>query len=123
MSNYLQRLAPYLSGAGNTLINLDADEVGPDDLIGHLLIFSGDVIVAAQTGGELPPLPEALTAPISGRISNETRIAFLLASGGLATAQIQLAYTKPRFSMALRFATQAINAILAGRAVPTLPTL
>jgi hypothetical protein len=120
---FFTKLAPYLAGTGATLINLDENEIGTDDVAGQLLIYAADVISSVSNDEDLPALPDVLSQVIAGKLSGPARTAIILASGPLSIAQFQLAATHPRASKALRYVAQVLNAIAAGKPVPPAPSL
>ncbi len=120
--NFFVKLGPYLAGVGAPLLTLDENETGADDIVGHVLLYSADVIATVDAGGEeLPPLPEILVSGISGKINGATRTAIILVSGPLAIAQFQLASSKPRLAKALGYVRQVLQAVAANRQVPQPP--
>jgi len=121
-SNFFVKLAPYLAGTGASLINLDENESGTDDLVGQLLIFAADVIESVTTDGDIPPLPEILSSSVAGKITGPARTAIILTSAPIAIAQFQLAATHPKASKALKYTGQVLAALSAGRTVPTAPS-
>lgn len=122
-NNFFVKLAPYFAGTGASLVNLDENESGPDDVVGHLLIYAAEVIGQVETGGDqLPPLPDILLTPLTGKITGATRTAIVLVSGPLMIAQFQLAASKPRLAKGLGYVSQVLQALAANRPVPTAPT-
>lgn len=121
-NNFFTTLAPYLAGVGVSLLTLDENETGPDDVAGSVLLYAAEVIGAVEAGGEeLPPLPPILADGIGGKINGATRTAIILVSGPLAIAQFQLAASKPRLAKALGYVRQVLQAIAANRQVPQPP--
>jgi len=117
--SFFVKLAPYLAGVGAPLLTLDENETGPDDIVGHALLWGAEVIEVANAGGEeLPPLPEILVSGIGGKINGATRTAIILVSGPLAIAQFQLAPTKPRLAKALGYVRQVLQAVAANKPLP-----
>jgi len=122
MSAFLQKLAASLGGAGNLLLNLDANDVGPDDCAGHFLVYAGDVLVAVQTDGDLPPLPSQASSAITGKLSPDARKILTAVGVGLGVAQMTLAFTgKGKAATALKYVSQALNALASGFALPATP--
>lgn len=121
-SNFFLKLAPYLAGTGASLVNLDENEVGNDDLVGQLLIFAAEVISSVSTDGDIPPLPAILSESVAGKITGPARTAIILTSAPLAIAQFQLALSHPRASKALKYVGQVLSALSAGRPVPAAPS-
>jgi hypothetical protein len=121
MSPFLQKLAAYVFGIGSSLVNLDPNDVGADDVAGQILIYSGEVIISVTSGPDLPPLPEILAKPVEGKISGFTRDALIVATGALGIAQIQFSITKPKLALALKYVNQVISALLSSRPVPKAP--
>jgi len=119
---FFTKLAPYLAGTGSTLINLDEDEIGTDDVAGNLLIYAADVIQSVSDDVDLPALPDIISQVIAGKLSGPARTAVILASGPLSIAQFQLAATHPKASKALKYVAQVLNAISAGKPVPPAPS-
>lgn len=121
-NNFFVSLAPYLAGTGASLLSLDEDETGPDDVVGNVLLYAAEVIGVVDSGGEeLPPLPEILVSGIGGKINGATRTAIILVSGPLAIAQFQLAASKPKLAKALGYVRQVLQAIAANKPVPAVP--
>lgn len=116
----IEQIAPYLSGVGFTLTSLDADDTGADDIAGQFLVYSGEAITAVLEGVDLPPLPEVLAAMAAGKISGVARGVLTVAGTFLTILQIQVMSSNPKLSSILRYVSQGIQAILAGRSVPTL---
>lgn len=121
-SNFFDKLAPWLAGIGASLTALDDNTTGPDDLVGELLIYGAGVALSVNTGAELPPLPEIVSAGIAGKISGAARSSIVLASGVLMVAEFQLAATHPRQSKAFHYIGQVLAALVAGRTVPAAPS-
>lgn len=119
---FFNKLAPYLAGTGNTLVNLDENEIGADDVAGHLLIYAADVIASVSNNEDLPALPDIVSQSIGGKLSGPARTAIILASGPISIAQFQLAASHPKASKALKYVAQVLNAIAAGKPVPTAPS-
>lgn len=117
----IEDIAPYLSGVGFTLTSLDADETGADDIAGQFMIFGGEVIGSIVAGVDLPPMPDSLTGLAAGKLSGVARGILTVAGTFLTILQLQVMVSKPKLSTALRYVSQGIQAILAGRAVPTVP--
>lgn len=120
--NFFTKLTPYLAGVGASLLSLDENETGPDDVVGSVLLWAADVVSVVEAGGEeLPPLPPILADGIGGKINSATRTAIILVSGPLAIAQFQLTASKPRLAKALGYVRQVLQAIAANRQVPQPP--
>lgn len=119
---FFSKLAPYLAGTGSTLVNLDENEIGTDDVAGQLLIYAADVISSVSNNEDLPALPDIISQGIAGKLSGSARLAVILASGPLSIAQFQLAATHPRAAKALKYVVQVLNAIAAGKPVPPAPS-
>jgi hypothetical protein len=117
----IENIAPYLSGVGFTLISIDADEVGADDIAGQFLLYGGEAINAVSTGLNLPPLPETITGLVAGKLSSAARTALTIAGTVLTILQIQVAVSKPKLATALRYIGQGIAALLASRQIPSAP--
>ena len=124
MSNFFTKLAPYLAGTGATLINLDENEIGPDDLAGQIILYAAEVIALVESGGEeLPPLPAILSEQVQGKLSGAARTTIIVITGPLTVARFQLAATKPRLSKALGYVSQVLTALAANKPVPIAPLL
>lgn len=121
-TQFFTKLAPYLAGTGASLINLDENETGTDDLVGQLLLYSADVITAITSNEDLPSLPTILSESVAGKISGPARTAIILTSAPLAIAEFQLAASHPRASKALKYVRQVLTAISAGKPVPPAPS-
>src|SRR5262245_21518031 len=115
----IEDIAPYLTGVGFTLTSLDADDSGADDIAGQFMIYGGEVIASVLASSDLPPLPEVLAGMVVGKISGVARGVLTVAGATLSILQIQVMASKPKLSTALRYVTQGIAALLAGRAIPS----
>lgn len=121
-NNFFVKLAPYLAATGQSLVNLDEDSVGADDVVGNILVYAGNVIVSVNNGdADLPPFPEAIAGVIVGKVTGPARTAIIIASGPLTIAEFQLAASNPKASKALHYVNQVLTAISAGKPVPTAP--
>jgi hypothetical protein len=121
MNPFLQRLAAILFGTGTSLINLDPNDVGADDVAGQILIYSSEVILSVTSGPDLPPLPEILAKPIEGKISGFTRDALNVAVGIVGLAQFQFSITKPKLALALKYVGQVISVLQSSKPIPAAP--
>lgn len=122
-SKFFDTLQPYLAGLGGPLIVIDDNDTGTDDIVGHLLLFSADVIGAVRANEDLPPFPDVITGTVGGKINGATRTAIILASAALGVAEIQLSLTHQKASKALRYVNQTLRAISAGKLAPLPPVL
>lgn len=113
----LQNVQPYLEFSGQLLVGADANDVGPDDVAGHALLYGGEVIQSVLYGGELPALPSELAAATTGKLSLSARLSISAARGGLLIAQGQLASSHPQAAARLRVVNQVLGALLSGRPV------
>jgi hypothetical protein len=120
-AKFFDTLQPYLAGLGGPLIVIDDNDTGTDDIVGHLLLFSADVIGAVRANEDLPPFPDVITGTVGGKINGATRTAIILASAALGVAEIQLSLTNPKASKALKYVNQVLRAISAGKPVPAAP--
>lgn len=121
-ANFFEKLAPYLAGTGASLVNLDENGTGPDDVAGEILLYAAQVVLAVTSGAtELPPLPPILSDSVAGKISGPARTAIIVATGPLTVAEFQLAASKPRFAKALGYVRQVLTALAAGKPVPAAP--
>lgn len=121
-TNFFAKLAPYLAGTGATLINLDENESGPDDIAGQIILYAAEVISLVEGGSEdLPPLPDILRDSIAGRISGAARTTIIVITGPLTVARFQLMATKPRLARALGYVSQVLAALSANRPLPPAP--
>lgn len=111
-------LAAVFSASGNKLINLDENTSGGDDFAGELLLFTGDAIQAIHEGEDLPALPEAILNGTSAKITGIARVSLDMVSTLLPFIQMS---TGPKYRAALRYLSQAINQLLAGKTVPPVP--
>lgn len=116
----IQTIAPYLSGVGFTLISIDENETGADDVAGQFLIYGGEVINAVSLGIDLPPLPDVISERVAGKIGNAARGVLMGVGTFLTILQMQIAASEPRLAAVLRYVSQGIAAVLAGRAIPAL---
>ena len=117
----IQTIAPYLSATGFGLISIDANDTGADDLARQFLLYGGDLITAINAGADLPPLPEIAGKAITDKLSGSARLTLTIAGINLTILQGQVAAGKPKLAVALRYVTQAIAALMAGRSVPAAP--
>jgi hypothetical protein len=115
----IETIAPYLSGVGFTLISIDENETGADDIAGQLLLYGGEVINSIIADVDLPPLPEGLVGMVAGKVSNTARGILMAAGTTLTILQGQVMASKPKLSTALRYISQGIQALLAGRPIPS----
>jgi hypothetical protein len=122
MSAFLEKLAISLAGAGGLLLNLDPNDVGPDDCAGHLIVYAGDVHVAVNTNDDLPPLPAIVTKPLAGKIGPEARKILHAFGVSLVVAQMTLAFAgKSSAAQALKYVGQALTALASGSPLPAAP--
>ena len=120
--NFLNKLTPYLAGLGASLINLDENNQGPDDIAGAALLYAADVIAAVDGGADqLPPLPDILLQPVQGKLSGAARTTIVLATGPIQIARFQLLSSKPRLSRALGYIGDVLTALAASKPVPPVP--
>lgn len=115
----IEDIAPYLSGVGFTLTSLDVDETGADDIAGQFLIYGGEVISSIVAGGDLPPMPGSLAGLVAGKLSGVARGVLTVAGTILTILQVRVMTSKPKLSTALRYISQGIQALLAGRPIPS----
>lgn len=115
---FFQKLAPYLAGAGDVLVNADQNEAGPDDFAGHILLYGADVVTSVLDSADLPPLPDELSKPITGKISGVALITLQVASAALTVAQFQLT---GKAAQAFRYINQVLRALVAGKPAPEPP--
>src|SRR5688500_169780 len=115
----LEDIAPYLSGLGFTLTSLDADQDCADDIAGQFLIYGGGVVGAILAGQDLPPMPSAISGLVASNLSGVARGILTVAGTFLSILQIQVMASKPKLSIALRYISQGIQALLAGRPIPS----
>lgn len=118
MPNVFHNIAPYLGATGTALVNLDENKTGADDFAGDLLIYASEVISAVENDEDLPALPDTLQKGTSEKITGAARVSLIVASSLLAVAQFQVA---GKAAKALKYANQAIRALLAGSPVPAAP--
>lgn len=112
----LKTIAFCLAINGDTLINLDENKTGADDLAGELSIYAADVIQAVTEKIDLPELPDILAKGTTERITGAGRVILIVASSWLQIAVRQLPQGKPR--TALEYVRQAIQLLLANKPVP-----
>ena len=115
---FFTKLAPYLAGAGDVLVNADTNDGGPDDFAGHMLLYAADVIAAVLENADLPPLPEQLFQTPIGKISGVALITLQVASASLTVAQFQLT---GKAAQIFRYINQVLRALVAGRPAPDPP--
>jgi hypothetical protein len=120
MADLLSGIIPYLGATGAALVNLDAARTGADDFGGEVLMHVADVIAAVSAGEDIPPFPEAIKAGTTDKISGASRAVLMVASAVLMIAQFQVT---GKARMVLRYASQAIQLLLAGAPVPAAPKL
>lgn len=114
----LDTLAPYLGTAGNTLVNLDENKTGADDLSGELLIYAGEVIASVQAHEDLPPLPEVIANGTAEHITGAARVSLSLASALLPIAQFQVT---GKARTALKYINQVLRDLLANKPIAPAP--
>lgn len=114
--NFFLKFAPYLAGVGNTLVNLDVNNTGGDDIAGGWLLFGADVIEAISNGEDVPTIPDELKLPVT--ISGIALGVLGTVAAVLTVARFQLS-GKP--AIALKYIVQGINAIIGGKTVPPAP--
>jgi hypothetical protein len=117
----VEDIAPYLSGVGFTLTSLDADDNGAEDLAGQFMLYGGEVITAINANLDLPPMPEVLAGMVAGKLGNVARGILMVAGSFLTILQMQVMASKPRLAAGLRYVSQGIAALLAGRPIPSAP--
>jgi hypothetical protein len=119
----IETIAPYLTASGFGLVSIDADETGPDDVVGQFLMYGGEAVTAINAGEDLPTIPDTLAGTVAGQVSTKARVTLTIVGMNLSIAQVQTMTSKPKLSKVLRYVTQGISAILAGRTLPTAPVL
>jgi hypothetical protein len=119
----LEDIPPYLSGVGFTLTSIDADDTGADDVAGQFLIYGGEAINAVDSDLDLPPLPEVLAGMVSSKISGTARGVLTVAGTFVTITQMRVMTSKPKLAAVLKYISQGIQAILAGRPIPALPAV
>lgn len=82
-------------------------------------MYGGEVIGAVTAGLDLPPMPETLAGLTAGKLGNTARGTLMAVGTGLTIAQVQVMSSKPKLSAALRYISQGIAALLAGRPIPS----
>jgi hypothetical protein len=115
----LETIAPYLSGVGFTLVSIDDNEVGGDDIAGQFLLYGGEAINAVNAGLDLPTFPDTIAGMIAGKLSGAARTALTIAGTVVTILQMQVMASKPKLAAVLRYISQGIAALLAGRAIPS----
>lgn len=123
LQSVLENLQPSLHTGGLILLSADANDVGPDDIAGNLMIYGASVIDCALHGGEFPALPEAVTAQIVGKISGTGRWVLIGSMIGIGALQGQLAKVNPKAATAFRYINQVLTALLTTGVVPVAPAL
>ena len=122
----LENLYPQLNAGGLLLLGADADNKGPDDLAGELMIYGAAVIEyvlhGEDEGQDFPSLPESLTARIVGKISNAGRYALIGSLIGVGIAQAQLAKVNPKAATAFRYINKVLTALMTTGIVPAPPS-
>lgn len=122
-SNFFLKLAPYLAATGQSLINLDENQTGPDDVAGTVIGYAAEVIVSVNNGdADLPAFPDVIVGAVAGKISGPARTAIIIATPLLTIAEFQLAVSHPKASKALHYVVQVLNALSANKAVPAAPS-
>jgi hypothetical protein len=119
----VEDIVPYLSGVGFTLSSLDADDTGAEDIAGQFMLYAGEAFAAVSLDLELPPLPETITGVTAGKIGGVARGVLFTAGTVLTILQLQVMASKPKLSKVLRYISQGISALLAGRAIPAAPAI
>jgi hypothetical protein len=109
---------PYLGLAGQTLIDLDANKTGADDLAGELLVYAAEVGAAVETGDDLPEFPEILKQGTADKISGVSLATLRVANALLGFARFQVS---GRAAAILKYITQALSQLLAGQPVSAPP--
>lgn len=122
-SNFFVKLAPYLAATGQSLVNLDENQTGPDDVAGVVIGYAAEVIISVNNGdSDLPPFPDIIVGAVVGKISGPARTAIIVATPLLTIAEFQLAASHPKASKALHYTVQVLTAISAGKPVPAAPS-
>ncbi len=119
----IEDVFPYLSGVGFTLSSLDADDVGAEDIAGQFMLYAGEAFAAVSMDLELPPLPESIAGVAAGKLGGVGRGVLFTAGTVLTILQLQVMASKPKLAKVLRYISQGISAILAGRTLPAPPTI
>lgn len=121
LQSVLENLQPSLSTGGLILLSADANDVGPDDVAGNLMLYGASVIEFVLYGGEFPALPESITNRIAGKISGTGRWILLGSMIGIGALQGQLARVNPKAATAFRYINQALTALLTTGIIPAVP--
>jgi hypothetical protein len=116
----MENLTPWLDTSSTILSGLDANDIGPDDFAAYLLDYASQVLTSVLTGDDIPALPDALAAGVTGKLSDGLRYSLMGASAGVALLQMQLAFSHPKAAIALKYINQSIKALVAGRPVATI---
>jgi hypothetical protein len=116
-------IVPYLSGVGFTLSSLDADDTGAEDIAGQFMLYAGEAFAAVSMEMELPPLPETISGVAVGKLGGVGRGVLFTTGTVLTILQFQVMASKPKLGKVLRYISQGISAILAGRALPAAPVV
>src|SRR5262245_43181456 len=117
----VEDIAPYLSGVGFTLTSLDANDTGADDIAGQFLLYGGEAVAAVSVGLDLPPLPNAIAGLVAGNLGSVARGGLMIAGTFLTILHVQVAASKPKLAVVLRYISQGIAALLTGRPIPSTP--
>ena len=120
--NIFTKIAPFILAAGNELVNFDEDSLGGDDFAGELLIFIGESGLAIEAGGDISPeLPEILQKGTTDKLSKKAKFILRLTSTFVSIGQTQVPATS-NFYKLLKYAGQAIRALIADQPVPPAPS-
>jgi hypothetical protein len=109
-----QSIFPYLGITGQTLIDLDANKTGADDLAGELLVYAAEVGAAIEENGDLPEFPETLKKGTTEKISGVALASLKVANALLAFVRFQVS---GKAGLALKYVNQALTQLLAGQPV------
>lgn len=116
MADFVNDVAPWLGAIGQSLIDLDEDQIGTDDFVGNLFVYIADVGSAIKSGGDIPDFPEPIKSGVTGRITGTLRAVLQIVNPLLMFASFQVKDAKAK--IALRYANQALTLLLAGKTVP-----
>lgn len=106
-----------LGVTGQTLIDLDVNKTGADDLAGELLVYAAEVGAAVTAGVDLPEFPEILKKGTTEKISGVTLVSLKVANSLLAFVR----FTVPgKAGQILKYINQGITQLIAGQ--PIAPT-
>lgn len=111
-------IGAILSTSGITLANIDENTTGGDDYAGNLLIYAGDLITAIHNNEDLPPLPDAILNGAQTKITGAARVSLTVAASLLPFLMVG---APSKFRTAIRYLQQALQQLLAGRDVPSIP--